>query len=118
MNKIRLFFLAAVFMVMAGSASAQKTGYIRIDDVVRLMPETAKLSAILESYQKDSLQPRFNYTLTEYQRKDSIVNGILGGYERSVPELASPAHVGWVEGIEGTSGWFISRGLRHARCTA
>jgi outer membrane protein len=75
MNKIRLFFLAAVFMVMAGSANAQKTGYIRIDDVVRLMPETAKLSGILESYQKDSLQPRFNYTLTEYQRKDSIVNG-------------------------------------------
>lgn len=62
-------------MVMAGSAAAQKTGYIRVDDVVRLMPETAKLQGMLESYQKDSLQPRFNYTLSEYQRKDSIVNG-------------------------------------------
>lgn len=31
--------------------------------------------------------------------KDGIVTGILGGYERPVSELASPAHVGWVEGI-------------------
>lgn len=60
---------------MAGSAAAQKTGYIRVDDVVRLMPETAKLQKTMESFQKDSLQPRFNYTLSEYQRKDSLVNG-------------------------------------------
>jgi len=75
MNKIKIFLVAAVLLVMAGSAQAQKTGYIRVDDVVRLMPETAKLQATLESYQKDSLQPRFNYTLSEFQRKDSIVNG-------------------------------------------
>jgi outer membrane protein len=39
------------------------------------MPETAKLQTAIETYQKDSLQPRFNYTLSEFQRKDSIVNG-------------------------------------------
>lgn len=75
MNKIKLFLVAAVLLVMAGSAAAQKTGYIRVDDVVRLMPETAKLQTVIEAYQKDSLQPRFNYTLSEFQRKDSIVNG-------------------------------------------
>jgi outer membrane protein len=75
MNKIKLFLVAAVILVMAGSAAAQKTGYIRVDDVVRLMPETAKLQTVIEAYQKDSLQPRFNYTLSEFQRKDSIVNG-------------------------------------------
>ena len=75
MNKIKIFLVAAVMTIMAGSAAAQKTGYIRVDDVVALMPETAKLQGVLESYQKDSLQPRFNYTLSEFQRKDSIVNG-------------------------------------------
>jgi len=75
MNKIKLFLVAAVVVLTAGSAAAQKTGYIRVDDVVRLMPETAKIQTSLEKYQSDSLQPRFNYTLSEYQRKDSIING-------------------------------------------
>jgi outer membrane protein len=75
MNKIKLFLAAAIVLATAGSASAQKTGYIRVDEVVSLMPETAKVQSVLESYQKDSLQPRFNYTLSEFQRKDSIVNG-------------------------------------------
>jgi outer membrane protein len=75
MNKIKIFLVAAVIFTMAGTAAAQKTGYIRVDDVVRLMPETAKLQTAIETYQKDSLQPRFNYTLSEFQRKDSIVNG-------------------------------------------
>ncbi|HEX2606837.1 MAG TPA: OmpH family outer membrane protein [Flavisolibacter sp.] len=75
MNKIKFAVLAALFIVSAGSAMAQKTGYIRVDDVVRLMPETQKVQSTLERYQADSLQPRFNYTLSEFQRKDSIVNG-------------------------------------------
>jgi outer membrane protein len=75
MNKIKLFLVAATIFTIAGSAAAQKTGYIRVDDVVRLMPETAKVQATLEKFQSDSLQPRFNYTLSEFQRKDSIVNG-------------------------------------------
>ena len=32
--------------------------------------------------------------------KDGLVDGILGGYDKAVPEMLSPAHVGWVEGIE------------------
>jgi outer membrane protein len=75
MTKIKMFLLAAIILTTAGTASAQKTGYIRIDDVVGLMPETANLQGLLEKFQSDSLQPRFNYTLAEFQRKDSIVNG-------------------------------------------
>jgi outer membrane protein len=75
MNKIKLFLLAAIVVITAGSASAQKTGYIRVDDVIAIMPETQKLQGLLQKFQTDSLQPRFNYTLAEYQRKDSIVNG-------------------------------------------
>ena len=74
MNKIKLFLLAAM-VIIAGSAFAQKTGYIRVDDVIAIMPEAAKLQGTLQKFQTDSLQPRFNYTLSEYQRKDSIVNG-------------------------------------------
>jgi peptide/nickel transport system substrate-binding protein len=33
--------------------------------------------------------------------KQSLVEGILGGYDKPVSQLLSPAHVGWVEGIQG-----------------
>ena len=72
---MKLILAAAVVILIGGTASAQKTGYIRVDDVVRLMPETQKVQTVIEKYQSDSLQPRFNYTLSEFQRKDSIVNG-------------------------------------------
>jgi outer membrane protein len=75
MNKIKLFLVATIITLAAGTATAQKTGYIRVDDVVSLMPEVTKLNDVLTKYQNDTLQPRFNYTLAEYQRKDSIING-------------------------------------------
>lgn len=75
MNKIKFLLVAVVIICASSAAMAQKTGYIRVDDVVKLMPETAKIQPAIEKYQSDSLQPRFNYTLSEYQRKDSIVNG-------------------------------------------
>jgi outer membrane protein len=76
MNKIKFFLLAAVAIIAVSyNAQAQKTGYIRVDDVVRLMPETQKIQGALEKFQSDSLQPRLQYTLSEYQRKDSLVNG-------------------------------------------
>lgn len=74
MNKFKLFVMAALMMISAGAA-AQKTGYIRVDDVMALMPEVSRLDTLLAQYESDSLQPRLNYTLGEYQRKDSIVNG-------------------------------------------
>lgn len=68
---------AIVVLLIAANANAQqmKIGYISVDNVVQLMPETAKLDSIIQKYQADSLQPRYNYTLSEYLRKDSIVNG-------------------------------------------
>jgi outer membrane protein len=75
MNKIKFLLVAAVIVCASSVAMAQKAAYIRIDDVVRLMPETSKIQAALDKYSSDSLQPRFNYTLAEYQRKDSMVNG-------------------------------------------
>jgi outer membrane protein len=54
---------------------AQKSGYIRVDAVVSLMPETAKLDSLLRKYQADSLNPQYVYLIQEYNRKDSIANG-------------------------------------------
>jgi len=75
MNKIKLFMVAAVLFVSAGTVMAQKSGYIRVDAIVSLMPETAKLDSLLRKYQADSLNPQFAYIVQEYNRKDSLVNG-------------------------------------------
>src|SRR5215203_6883844 len=74
MNKIKLFMVAAVILI-SGSVMAQKSGYIRVDAIVSLMPETAKLDSLLRKYQADSLNPQFAYIVQEYNRKDSLVNG-------------------------------------------
>ena len=63
-------------LFIACTAGAQvKIGYISVDNMVGLMPETAKEDTLIQQFQADSLQPRYNYTLSEYLRKDSIVNG-------------------------------------------
>ena len=74
MNKIKLFVVAAV-LITSFNASAQKSGYISLDQVVGLMPEVGKLDTVLQRYQADSLNPQFSYMVSEYNRKDSIANG-------------------------------------------
>jgi outer membrane protein len=74
MNKIKLFTLAAILFI-SGSVMAQKTGYIRVDAAVSLLPETAKLDSLLRKFQADSINPQYVYLVQEYNRKDSMVNG-------------------------------------------
>lgn len=75
MKKLKLL-VTALGLLVAGIAGAQiKIGYISVDNLVRIMPETAMVDTLIQKYQADSLQPRYNYTLSEYLRKDSIVNG-------------------------------------------
>ena len=75
MNKIKLFMLAAGLFIAAGSVMAQKSGYISVEQIVSIMPETAKLDSLLRKYQADSLNPQYVYMIQEYNRKDSIANG-------------------------------------------
>jgi outer membrane protein len=75
MNKIKFFTVALLLVLTAGTAMAQKTGYISVDQVVALMPETGRLDSLLRKYQADSLNPQFTYLVQEYNRKDSMVNG-------------------------------------------
>jgi outer membrane protein len=74
MNKIKMFLLAAILTVTAGSVSAQKSGYISLDQVVSLMPEIGKIDTALQRYQVDSLQPQLAIMIQDYNYKDSMLS--------------------------------------------
>jgi len=69
-------FLAVLLMAVSftNTASAQtKIGYFDDQSVVALFPGIQeKLDTVLQSFAKDSLQEEYNYTLKDYQVKDSI----------------------------------------------
>ena len=70
--------VVAMGFLLSGSAGAQmKIGYIKIDNMVALMPETAKLDSLLDRFQVDSLNPQYTYMVSEYQRKDSMYRDSL-----------------------------------------
>jgi len=78
MKKILTVVLVAAGLLAAGSSDAQmKVGYIRIDDMVQLMPETAKIDSLLERYQADSINPQYAQIVTLYQYKDSVYKDSL-----------------------------------------
>jgi outer membrane protein len=73
MKKILSVVVLTATLLLAADAGAQtKIGYIRIDDVVALMPETAKIDSVLEKYQNDSINPRYAQIVSLYQYKDSV----------------------------------------------
>jgi outer membrane protein len=73
MKKILSVIVLAVGLLFAGNANAQsKLGYISLETMVRLMPETAKIDSVLERYQADSINPQYAQIVQLYQYKDSI----------------------------------------------
>jgi outer membrane protein len=73
MKKIFTVLVLAAGLLFAGSANAQsKFGYISVENVVQLMPETAKIDSILERYQADSINPQYAQIVQLYQYKDSV----------------------------------------------
>jgi outer membrane protein len=75
-------FLTVVVLVMgvlfAGKANAQmKIGYIKIDDMVAIMPETQKIDSLLERFQADSINPKYAQIVSLYQYKDSVYRDSL-----------------------------------------
>ena len=83
-------FLVAVILFIAASfttsATAQtKIGYFDDQSVIALFPGIQeKLDTVLRSYAQDSLQEEYNYTLKDYQIKDSI-------FRRDSAELSKKA---------------------------
>jgi outer membrane protein len=74
MNKIKIFFLAVFIIATAGSAMAQKTGYISVDNVVRLMPDIAKIDTVMQRYQADSINTEFASLVADYNYRDSLLS--------------------------------------------
>ncbi len=73
MKKLHVLIVVAC-LLSAGSISAQtKIAYIRIDDIVGVMPELGRdkvnMDTVGQQYVKDSIMPRLNYVQGEYQRK-------------------------------------------------
>ena len=69
-----MFLVAAILTITAGSVSAQKSGYISLDQVVSLMPEIGKIDTALQRYQIDSLQPQLAIMIQDYNYKDSMLS--------------------------------------------
>ncbi|MFA9205231.1 MAG: OmpH family outer membrane protein [Burkholderiaceae bacterium] len=77
-----ILFIAASFTT---SATAQKIGYFDDQSVIALFPGIQeKLDTVLKSYAQDTLQEEYNYTLKDYQIKDSI-------FRRDSAELSKKA---------------------------
>ena len=73
MKKLHVLMVVAGLMI-AGTASAQtKIAYIRIDDIVGVMPELGRdkinMDTVGQQFVKDSIMPRLTYVQSEYQRK-------------------------------------------------
>jgi len=74
MNKIKIILLAAVIVISTGSAMAQKTGYIAVDDVVRLMPDLGKIDTAMQRFQTDSINTEFASLVADYNYRDSLLS--------------------------------------------
>ncbi|MEO7394256.1 MAG: OmpH family outer membrane protein [Chitinophagaceae bacterium] len=73
MKKFLTVIVLAAGLLFAGNADAQtKFGYISIENIVGLMPETAKIDSTLERYQADSINPQYAQIVQLYQYKDSV----------------------------------------------
>lgn len=75
MKKTLLILALVVFGAGAQQVVAQATkiGYVRVNDVLGLMPELAadkvNLDTVGQQFVKDSVMPRLNYIQDEYQKK-------------------------------------------------
>ena len=74
MKKVLFAAILLVACTFGNSATAQtKIGYFDDQSVIALFPGIQeKLDTVLNSYAKDSLQDEYEYTLKDYQVKDSI----------------------------------------------
>ena len=72
MKKIIAIFVLAAGLVSGTVQAQNKFGFIRVDEMVSLMPELKKIDTLLSSYQNDSLPRTYNYLLGQYQYYDSI----------------------------------------------
>ena len=72
MKKLKVLAIA-VCVLITGSAIAQsKFGYISMENIVQLMPATARIDSLLQRYQVDTIQSEYASVVENYQFKDSV----------------------------------------------
>jgi outer membrane protein len=77
MKKIISVIIIACGLIAGINANSQtKIGYISVDAMVSLMPETAKIDTLLQKYQADSLNQTLGNIVQEYQYKDSMLTKV------------------------------------------
>jgi outer membrane protein len=73
MKKILTVIVLVSVLFISSKAGAQiKIGYISVDNMVGLMPETAQLDSMLERFSNDSINPKYAALVSTYQYKDSV----------------------------------------------
>ncbi len=66
----KLYSVVLVFCLIAANFNIKaqmRTGYINVDVMVSIMPETAKVDTLLEHYKSDSLKPYYEQLVNSYQ---------------------------------------------------
>src|SRR5205814_3225029 len=78
MKKIISVIIIGCGLLVAGiNANSQtKVGYMSVDAMVSLMPESAKIDTLLQKYQADSLNKTLGNIVQEYQYKDSMLTKV------------------------------------------
>ncbi len=74
---LSLIVLSAGLLFTATTSAQMKAGYISVDNMVGIMPETAKIDSMLERYQADSINPQYAQIVSLYQYKDSVYRDSL-----------------------------------------
>lgn len=78
-------------------AQLQGAGSIKVLTAVTERIAYLKLNPSIPPFNDVNLRRAVAYAID----KQSIVDGLLGGYDKPVPQLASPDYTGYVSGIEG-----------------
>src|SRR5215471_14893894 len=77
MKKLQVFVVAVCLLITGGAMAQSKFGYISVDNIVQLMPATARIDSQLERYQVDSIQPEYTSLVEQYQFNDSLYRDSL-----------------------------------------
>ena len=64
-------FAASFLLINSANAQTTKIGYFEEQSALSLFPGITKIDTLMNSYRVDSLQVEYNYTIADYQRKDS-----------------------------------------------
>jgi outer membrane protein len=101
MKKIIAIFVLAAGLVSGTVQAQNKFGFIRVDEMVSLMPELKKIDTLLSSYQNDSLPRTYNYLLGQFQYYDSIANDSSARQTAVVRQQAASQRAEFLSELQG-----------------